>query len=148
MDRIAFSLEEVIDGPGRPFNGVAIRVNGSRLEDRARVVEMPHAVAEGKPCLAGDYEPLALSDIGCDPSHFLGHPVATWFEDGDTVLMGCPCGEWACWPLTVRVEVTGVTVRWHDFRTGHRDWDLSGLGPFVFDRLAYEAALDAVSWRR
>jgi hypothetical protein len=90
VDRIAFSHEEVIDGPGRPFNGVAIRVNGSRLEDRARVVEMPHAVAEGKPCLAGDYEPLALSDIGSDRSHFLGHPVATWFEDGRHRPHGLP----------------------------------------------------------
>lgn len=106
---------------------------------------MPHAVAEHKPYLAGDYEPLALCDIGSDRTHFLGHPVATWFEDGDTVLLGCPCGEWGCWPLTVRVELTDATVRWHDFRTGHRDWDLSGLGPFVFDRPDYEAALQVIS---
>jgi hypothetical protein len=142
---VEFNVEKVTDGPGRPFDGVAIVVNDKRLEDFARIIEMPHAVAEDKPDLAGDYHPLALSDINSDPSHFLGHPVATWFEDGDTVLMGCPCGEWACWPLTVRVEVTDVTVRWHDFRTGHRDWDLSGLGPFVFDRPDYEAALRAIS---
>ena len=58
--------------------------------------------------------------------------------------MGCVCGEWGCWPLAVRVEVTDVTVRWHDFRTGHRNWDLSELGPFVFERREYEAALEAV----
>jgi hypothetical protein len=145
VDRVDFNVVPVTDGPGRSFNGVAIIVNGTRLEDAARIVEMPHASAEHKPALAGDYEPLALTDIGSDPTHFLGHPVATWFEDGDTVLMGCPCGEWACWPLTVRVDVTDVTVRWHDFRTGHRDWDLSGLGPFTFDRPQYEAALQAIS---
>jgi hypothetical protein len=137
-------MVEVCGGPGRPFDGVSILVNGRRLEDLARIVEMQYAVAEDKPNLAGDYEPLAPADFSSDPTHFLGHPRASWFEDGDTVLMGCPCGEWACWPLTVRVEVTPVTVRWHDFRTGHRDWDLSELGPFVFDRRDYEAALQAI----
>lgn len=39
---------------------MTIFLNGRRLEDLARRVEMPHAVAEGKPNLAGDYEPLAL----------------------------------------------------------------------------------------
>lgn len=144
MDRVEFNVEECIDGPGRPFDGVAIIVNGRRLEDLARVVEMPYAIAEDNPGLAGDYDPLGLSDIGSDRDHFLGRPVATWFEDGDTVLMGCPCGDWGCWPLTVRVDVTDATVRWHDFRTGHREWDLSGLGPFVFDRRDYEGALTAI----
>jgi hypothetical protein len=144
VDHIACNLVQVSDGPGRPFTGVALLVNGRPLEELARVVERPYAVAENQPDLAGDYEPLALADIGSDRTHFLGQPVATWFEDGDTVLMGCPCGEWACWPLTVRVEVTEQTVRWHGFRTGHRDWDLSGLGPFVFDRPQYEAALEVI----
>ena len=30
---------------------------------------------------------------------------------------------------------------WKDFRTGHRSWDLGTLGPFYFDRGAYDAAL-------
>jgi hypothetical protein len=46
-----------------------------------------------------------------------------------------------CWPLTARVTVTDATVTWREFRTGHRDWDLSGVGPFIFDRHAYEATL-------
>jgi hypothetical protein len=120
VDRIRFNVVQVIDGPGCPFDGVAIMVYNTPLEELARLVEMPHALAEDAPNLAGDYHPLGLEDIGCDRTHFFGHPVATWFNDGDTVLMGCPCGEWACWPLTVRVEVTDVTVRWHDLRTGHR----------------------------
>ncbi len=75
--------------------------------------------------------------------HFLGEPMASWFEDGDTVLMGCSCGEWDCWPLTARVLAGGDVVRWTNFRTGHRDWDLSALGPFEFARLQYEAALSS-----
>jgi hypothetical protein len=42
------------------------------------------------------------------------------------------------------VDVDAAHVRWHDFRNGHRDWDLGALGPFVFDRQQYEAALAAV----
>lgn len=143
MDRLAFDVVQVQFGR-RANKALGILINGERLEDLARVVEMPHAVAESTPKLAGDYAPLALSDINSDRNHFLGHPVVTWFEDGDTVLLGCPCGEWGCWPLTVRVDVNESSVRWHTFRNGHREWDLSALGPFVFDRLEYEAALAAV----
>jgi len=35
-------------------------------------------------------------------------------------------------------------VRWSNFRTGHRDWDLGGLGPFEFERSQYEAALSSM----
>lgn len=147
MDHIEFHVEQASDSIDHPYDGVTILVNGQRLEDLARTVELPYALAENKRDLAGDYAPLGLADIGSDPTHFLGHPAATWFGDGDTVLMGCPCGEWGCWPLTARVEVTDVTVRWHDFRTGHRDWDLSELGPFTFDRARYEAALEAIDGR-
>jgi hypothetical protein len=143
MDRLAFDVVQ-IRYRRHTNKALGILINGERLQDLARVVEMPHAAAENNPKLAGDYVPLALSDIDSDRNHFLGHPVATWFEDGDTVLMGCACGDWGCWPLTVRVDVNESTVRWHDFRNGHREWDLSALGPFVFDRLEYEAALAAV----
>ncbi len=135
MDRLAIIVER---------GEVRILVNEERLEDLARVVELPHAKAEGNPRLAGDYEPLELGDIASDRKHFLGEPVATWFGDGDTVLMGCGCGAWGCWPLTVRVDVDASSIRWHDFRNGHRDWNLDTLGPFLFDRQQYEAALEPV----
>ncbi|SDU68804.1 hypothetical protein [Jiangella alkaliphila] len=144
MDRLALDVVQIQYGQ-HTYRALGILINGERIEDLARVVEKPHAVAENNPKLAGDYAPLALSDIDSDRNHFLGHPVATWFEDGDTVLMGCPCGEWGCWPLTVRVEVNSSTVRWHGFRNGHREWDLSALGPFEFDRPEYEAALKALA---
>jgi hypothetical protein len=67
--------------------------------------------------------------------------VLSWFEDGDTVLLGCECGEWGCWPLTARVEIGDGVVRWTGFRQGHRDWDLSALGPFEFELEQYMTAL-------
>jgi hypothetical protein len=144
MDKLAFDVIDVAND-GYPYRGFAILVNGRRLEALAREVELPFAKAEGSPDLAGDYSPLALTDIRSDPSHFLGTPVATWFQESDTVLMGCPCGDWGCWPLTAKVEVVDGGVRWHTFRNGHRDWDLSALGPFDFDRAQYEAALTALA---
>ena len=60
------------------------------------------------------------------------------------MLLGCGCGEWGCWPLTAVVEVDDEQVRWSEFRNGHRDWDLRGLGPFVFERSQYVAALSSM----
>ena len=56
--------------------------------------------------------------------HYLGEPRDTWFDDGDTV---------------------GDVVTWRNFRNGHRDWDLSAIGPFVFDRTQHEKTLRATA---
>jgi hypothetical protein len=77
--------------------------------------------------------------------HYLGDALDTWFDDGDTTLLGCICGESGCWPLTTFVQLGGDLVTWRNFQNGHRDWDLSALGPFVFDRTQYEAALRATA---
>jgi hypothetical protein len=139
MDAIELRLESGRVG-AHEFQNVLILINGHPLKDLARAVEAHYAQAEGNPTLAGSYAPLATYQFDHDRNHFLGTPVATWFEDGDTVLMGCECGEWGCWPLTAIIHVGPETVRWSGFRTGHRDWDLSDLGPFEFDRHDYETA--------
>lgn len=127
---------EVNDG------GVELFVNGRDLCEHAAVVELPFARAGGSPMIAGDYAGLPQHLVG--PEHYLGSPVLTWFEDCDTVLLGCGCGEWGCWPLTARVEVGTDRVVWSHFRQGHRDWDLGDLGPFRFERAQYEAALSVL----
>ena len=134
-------------GGGGAFPVVTIWINGRRLQDLARDVEQPFAAAEGKVQLAGDYAGLRPSVMAAGSKHFLGEPVEVWFEDGDTVLLGCTCGEPGCWPLTARIQVTDTTVTWNDFRNGHRPWDLSALGPFAFDRREYEDALARASQR-
>ncbi|WP_387971248.1 hypothetical protein [Glycomyces rhizosphaerae] len=130
----------VADGPALV---VGIWVDGVRLEELARPVELPFAEVEGKPDLAGSYEGLAAGDDILWPSrHFLGEPSLSNFDDGDTVLLGCTCGDWGCWPLVADVAVTETAVSWSRFRNGHRgNWDLKELGLFVFDRAQYEAAL-------
>lgn len=122
---------------------VDIVVNGRKLSQLAGEVELPFARAEGNPSLAGSYASLAVALVGGD--HFRGEPSLTWFEDGDTVLLGCHCGEWGCWPLTAEVTVTEDRVVWSHFRQGHREWDLAALGQFEFDRAQYEAALEELS---
>lgn len=127
-------------------SGVDVLVNGVPLAEHARVVEEPFARREqdrrsrrkGLPSLAGSYACLTAS---VSAAHYLGKPEASWFDDGDTVLLGCDCGEWGCWPLTATVTVTPDRVTWSGFRTGHRDWDLGALGPFAFSRAQYERAV-------
>ncbi|MDA1362445.1 hypothetical protein O1R50_22665 [Glycomyces luteolus] len=126
-----------------PARVVWIWVDGVPLEEWARRVELPFAEAEGKPDLAGGYEGLsARMDILWPSRHFLGEPRYSWFDDGDTVLLGCTCGDWGCWPLVADVVESEDSVSWSRFRNGHRaNWDLEAVGPFIFERPQYEAAL-------
>jgi len=141
MDRIRFLVSDEALG-GEMTRTIQPIVNGVELRELAAEAEGPAAAAEGQTALAGSYAGLHDSDDLLWPSrHFLGQPHLEWFGDGDTVLLGCTCGEWGCWPLTARVEVDDAVIRWSGFRNGYRDWDLSALGPFVFDRAQYEAAL-------
>jgi len=133
MNRVEFSAA----------NGcVDIKVDGVALEAHARRAELESASAAGQADLAGAYGGLTpLHAVRWPSRHFLGAPVLG-APDGDTVLLGCDCGDWGCWPLLAQVEVTDTTVTWRHFSNEHRPaWDLSGLGPFTFDRAQYEAAL-------
>lgn len=140
MDVVEFRVEPESLAGGDPVPTVTPVVNGRRLQDHVRPLQLPHAEAEGRPQLAGRYAGLAIWSR-LSASHYLGAPTETWFGDGDTILLGCVCGDAGCWPLTADVQVTSATVVWSNVRQGHRDWDLGALGPFTFDRHDYEAAL-------
>jgi hypothetical protein len=116
-------------------------LNGLALPDLVRRTELPFARREGKPRLAGRYAGLLDDDVRWPSGHYLGAPVLSWFGDGDTVLLGCICGDWGCWPFTAMVTVTEDTVTWSGFRTGHRDWDYRELRDITLDRGQYEEAL-------
>ncbi|SEC07396.1 hypothetical protein SAMN04489844_1625 [Nocardioides exalbidus] len=136
MDTVQFAVN---DSSGT--TEVIIRINETSLIDLARAAEQPWADREGKPNLAGSYMGLGPWALGGSSTHFLDNPRAVWFDDGDTVLLGCDCGEWGCWPLVADITATDVQVTWSCFRQGHRDWNLSTLGPFVFARPEYDEAL-------
>jgi hypothetical protein len=144
VDRIEF--RRVADGPkgGRSLPTIHPVVNGVLLRDLVKTVELPYAKREGQRALAGSYMGLTNFERLIWPAkHYFGEPIEQWFDDGDTVLLGCECGEAGCWPLTAQVEVGTHTVQWTHFRTGHRDWDLSELGPFTFRTDQYRSALEA-----
>lgn len=145
MDTLSIELT-ARDGRGP---GVRFVVNGVDLLDQVRAIEEPFALAEGHPNIAGTYAPLPHADFARRRDAFMGAP-SIWPSDGSTVLYVCSgCGEEGCWPLLAKITPTDTTVTWRDFSQPYRaeqsaagHWDHSLLGPFVFDRLSYEAELD------
>ncbi|TDB82343.1 hypothetical protein [Micromonospora sp. KC721] len=145
MERIEFRTIERELGVGGLLPTLVPYLNGVALPDLVRRVELPSARREGNPDLAGGYAGL-LKDEVCWPSrHYLGDPVLSHFGTGDTVLLGCVCGEWGCWPFTAIVTVTADRVAWSGYRTGYRDWDYRELRDIAFDRSQYEQALRATA---
>ena len=86
---------------------------------------------------------------GLIPSYFRFGPLSMHYlglgggRPGAKVpLLGCSCGEWGCWPLLARVEANAATVSWSSFELPYRkDRDYSSLGPFTFERGAYDSTL-------
>ncbi|EFC79883.1 hypothetical protein [Parafrankia sp. EUN1f] len=138
MDTVEFRLETERFPIGETL-AVRPYVNGVDLRELVRAVELPYA--EGDPDSAGSYAGLRDPGVRWPSRHFLGERSVTWFGDGDTVLLGCICGDAGCWPLTARVDIADDAVIWRDFRNSHHRWNLDGLGPFRFNLLAYETAL-------
>ncbi len=141
-----------IANPGN-FRGLAYAINGTDLVELVRAVELPFAEREGHPEIAGDYGPLALNSVTGFTRYFMGEESGGADWPGWTVLLVCAaCGTAACWPLLVKIEVSGATVRWHDFRQPHRgersragEWTYDSFGPFVFDRRDYEAEVERLN---
>ncbi|TDC85080.1 hypothetical protein E1193_04025 [Micromonospora sp. KC606] len=141
MERIEFRTVAQEFGDGGVFPALVPHLSGVPLPDLVREAELPFARREGKPDLAGSYAGLLGDEVGWPSRHYLGDPVLSWFDDGDTVLLGCGCGEWGCWPFTAIVTVAEDTVTWSGFRNGHREWDYRELRSFTFDRIQYEEAV-------
>lgn len=140
--RIRFRIAEEELGSGVLLT-VAPVVDGVPLAEHARRHELRPATAAKQADLAGRYAGLVVGrrSVTADWTRWYLGQGESVFGDGDTCLLGCVCGDTGCWPLTAMVEIGPATVRWHRFRNGHRDWDLGGLGPFVFARDSYERAL-------
>ncbi|GAA0617932.1 hypothetical protein GCM10010394_55270 [Streptomyces crystallinus] len=75
---------------------------------------------------------------------FLG--LSTKAMGPKTPVLGCECGEWACWPLMARITATADFVIWDGFEQPHRKArDYVAFGPFQLDRHQYDDALQALS---
>ncbi|HEX3826819.1 MAG TPA: hypothetical protein VHV82_06045 [Sporichthyaceae bacterium] len=139
MAEVEFRLEE--DENSDLPRVVNIYLDGRPLRALVGEFERPFAVAAGEPGQAGDYAglwpPDALAEGG---GHFLGEPVE--FYRGRSILLGCGCGAAQCHPLTADITIEDTIVTWSGFESAHTGWDLTALGPFVFDRAQYEASLE------
>lgn len=98
----------------------------------------------------GGYEGIvpAFFSFGDLASYYVGRPEPEyWIGVGKIALLGCDCGEVACWPLYAAVRVEDDEVVWSEFAQPHRpDRDYSKFGSIRFARDTYEeAAQRAVS---
>lgn len=128
---------------GPSVDVVEFRLGGRDFTELIAVAER----AEGaEPGLAGGYMGLDRDRIDW-PRHLLGESTEKGGLRlaGRTLLLGCICSEWECWPLYARITVDESSVFWHDFHNPHRDWTYAELGPFRFDRAAYEQQLATVT---
>lgn len=137
-----------------------ISINGIDLIAWVRAAELPHATREvAERRAAGDaitVDDIAGAYVGLGrlswPNPALlgapnGHAAAFALREDDArrdkvALLGCPCGFVECWFLLAQITVLDGFVVWSDFEQFHRPWSLE-LGPFVFERAAYLAAIGA-----
>ncbi len=136
---------------------IELRINGTPLLELVRAVELPLAELErdgsggadrSPQAPAGDYLYLSPSDTFFPSRNLYGAAYQHGFDVGPTdssrgksVLLTCTCGIPDCWFLLAKIEVDQERVVWSAFEQFHRDWDYSALGPFVFERAAYDGAL-------
>lgn len=87
------------------------------------------------------------NDERCDFLLLRRHDVQ--LEAGQVALYVCSeCGDYGCGLTVATVERRGDRIVWSDF--ADLDWNhrvrrpVAGLGPFGFDAVEYEAAIDAV----
>jgi len=133
----------------RPFGGDAkleFLINGRSLLELVREHERPLAAADGQPGLEGTYEPLSFRRAPRDLLY--GDPSFQYARgDGRTTLIGCGCGVVECWPLVARIDVTSDEVVWHRFAQPFRRWSYDTFGPFRFERVRYDGAVEDLDRR-
>ncbi|MFD3704018.1 hypothetical protein ACFWUP_12785 [Nocardia sp. NPDC058658] len=78
--------------------------------------------------------------------HFHGYSPLTVGQK--TPVLACNCGALGCWPLLMRITVTGNLVLWDHFEQPHRiARDCAAFGPFLFDRNPYDNAVQGLDLR-
>jgi hypothetical protein len=126
---------------------VRICVDGLDLAYLAGVVEAGLAGAEN---LSGDYGGLTLDEMAGPSRRLWGEDAGYGKEGTKSALLGCGgCGIEGCWPLIADILVSEQTVTWSNFEQPHcPHWNLSALGPFIFDRTQYAASISALNTLR
>lgn len=90
--------------------------------------------ADDRPLFGG----LPLSWFSSVRGHYLASRGAT-FESGKLALLGCSCAIVDCDPIYARIRLDDTHVTWTDLV---RHGSILPLGPFRFERGAYELAVE------
>ena len=86
---------------------------------------------------------LDLSDVAPPSGHWLGRPEPELAEDGRAAVLTCTCRIYGCGGTSARINIMDDVVTWDDFRHANSR-RIVPIGPFTFDRRAYEAAIAAL----
>ena len=143
MDTLRLETGERVDPAEGLVDAVDIIINDRNLLDLARGAELPFASRDGRPHSAGSYVGLPVEAVFVPSRRLLGKPEDGWDDWGGRIsVLGCGCGVVGCWPLQAKITVTEDRVTWSNFVQPHRRrWRHDRLGPFVFEREAYEKVL-------
>ncbi|WP_394437080.1 hypothetical protein [Streptomyces sp. SGAir0957] len=151
--RVEFVRHPDLDAPhlltwGIRIDGTDLRVLVAQVTRASWALELDEdddTPREREEFLVRQHAPLYLGEEDERAhAHFLGgtEPYVHDPDTGALCLLGCHCGIPACWPLLAEVCVTATEVTWSGFRQPERpEWGELPLGPYVFPRPAYEAAL-------
>ena len=136
MDELTFKAKKAL---GLYSDSIDIFINGKNLIEMLKTYELPHAIKEGHPDIAGQYMGIGSREL----FERLSKPGQ------DKIIFTCNgCGEEGCWPMIIDIQADEHSVTWSNFRQPHRGsvskasyWDYSGFPTFTFDKIHYEAAL-------
>ncbi len=116
-------------------------INGRSFLEMVRETELPYAIKNQKPDLAGQYIGLSPEEVFLPGNVLLNGGVIEW--DGKNPILTCPgCGSSLCWGIFARLDIQENTVTWGEYENIHRpEWNYKKLRPFVFEKQQYLAAL-------
>lgn len=128
---------------GSDHKAVEVYIDGKKLLDIIREIEVPYAEEEGNPELAGSYghvSPESLYIDLCRTSLEEDPNEQKSYYDGRVYLFCCrDCGEVFCWTVSFRVKEDEEFVYWYDFRNMHRWWGYNLT--FKFEKEDYQEAI-------
>ena len=142
MDSIKFYLNDY-EVDGRSLTEVAVAINGEPLLELIRRREQSFAAKDGQASIAGSYAYLSLIDF---EELFLRVALEADLaqDERDVVLLGCPCGIWSCWYLSLKIKFEADTVKFAEFKNLRRkDWRY-GL-EFKFDRVSFVSEISKIA---
>ena len=142
MDSIKFYLNDY-EIEGESFTEVVVTINDEPLLELIRQCEQSFAAKDGQGCIAGGYAYLSLIDF---EELFLRAALEADLaqDERDVVLLGCPCGIWSCWYLSLKIKFEADTVKLYEFKNPRRkDWRY-GL-EFKFDRVSFVSEITKIA---